>query len=794
MKKIIFTLKLLLFLSSAKAQLFSHLGNGLNKDIYSLTTDDKGNVAAVTNITNDTFSIFQFNRYDKSANNWSKLNTAKGNALWNFNFGNCLLVNDTIYSFYNNTGNFYRNALLRATASSVDVIANVYGYSFYVNLLGNKMVLTGIFDSIAYKGVTYKIKNQAWLDGNVWKPTAFNDRIDRFSSYAIKGDTLGYLQIIGNQHSIKRYTLSGYSSIQPVKLHIPSQYDTALLHSLSGGFLFSTYNNDTAILISGSIVKKLPPNNLINGMHTLANYDDKILFLSNDNLMYKWNINTNEIKPIYKIGGIKWNVEFIRSSGKEFIFSNSLNIDYNGINYLKVARINYDSATELAFDTVVLIQYIDRNGDVKFNSGDELIDNGLGLVFNSTKFAVVKGKLDLLPNYLEHYYSATAKDTLTNCLRPSFFGQMKSRNLRFGVTKDTLWFPFIDEKNANEVSIMGITSPRHRLRRSSIVSFAIRQSSCNPKAITAKLKVLQPRFCKMTPLNLNCTKNGDTLIYQRNRIWSSGNAYGELFNFLVEYDTLNNNIGDTVTFKAWIVPQNPDEPSDNYKELKVVLVYSYDPNRKYSIPEGKITRNLKHVQYHIDFENEGNDYAERVTIKDTLDTRIPVYEFQMLGASHPYTVSLQGNVVTWVFDNINLTPKKQDSVKSKGYVNFIARINTALREGDSIINTASIYFDYNKPIITNMAIMYFPKGHFGSTSKIKTGNSWRIFPNPSENGITIDNIKTPLSFAVFNSQGRLVWKQSDKLMGQFQLPTDRWSRGIYVIVDSEGKADKFLLR
>lgn len=790
MKKLIFTFKIVLLMSTAKAQLFSHLGNGLSKDIYSLSTDDKGNVVAVTNIANDTFNIFQFNLYQKSADKWSQLKTVKGNLVWNFTNKNCCLVNDTIYSFYNNTGNLYRNDLIRITASSVDVIANVYGRFFHVNMLGKKLILTGEFDSIGYNGITYKIKNQAWLDGNVWKPTAFNDKIgfQFWDAYAIKGDTLAY---VNAQCTLKRYTISGYSSIQIIKFQNPP--DTVLLHSTSDGFLFSTYNNDTAILISGSTAKKLPPNKLLKGMLTLANYDEKILFLRNDNLVYKWNIKTNDIKPIYITGGYWWK-KFIRSSGKEFILVNSPNIEYNGINYLKVARINYDSVSEITFDTVVIIQYIDRNGDVKFNSGDELIDNGLGLVFNSTKFAIVKGKLDLLPNYLEHYYSATAKDTLTNCLRPSFFGQMKSGNLRFGVTKDTLWFPFIDEKNANEVSIMGITSPRHRLRRSSIVSFAIRQSSCNPKAITATLKVLQPRFCKMTPQNLTCTKKGDTLIYQRNRVWSSGNSFSELFNFLVEYDTLNNKIGDTVAFKAWIVPQIPDEFSDNYKEMKVILTYSYDPNRKYSIPEGKVTRNLKQVQYHIDFENEGNDYAERVTIKDTLDTRIPVYEFQMLGASHPYTVSLQGNVVTWVFDNINLTPKKQDSIKSKGYVNFIARINTALREGDSIINTASIYFDYNKPIITNMAIMYFPKGHTGSTSKIISIHSWRIFPNPADDVINIGNIQKPLSFAVIDAQGRTVWKQTQKISSNIQIPTAQWSRGIYILLDSDGNSVKFMLR
>ena len=797
MKKLIFAINLLMVLSTAKAQLFSHLGAGLNKQILSMATDQKGNVAAITPGKKDSLEL---HIYRKTTNQWSRLNAIKGNELGNSNIVNCFLVNDTIYTFYKNTGDMFRGAVLRATGASVDVIADVYGiYScqINVNLLGNKMVLTGQFDTIKYNGVNYIIKNQAWLDGNVWKPTAYDDFVSHYESgypiLAIKGDTLGYIKRINNKHYLKRYTLSGYQSNQLVK----TSYDTSYLFALPSGFIFAIYNNDTLLNISGNTVKGLKPNKYFRSVSGMAGYDNKVILLSEDKFMYQWNRLTDEVIPIYNFIELYYlySNRYIKATDKDFILGNSQDIEFNGINYNRVAKINFNSVSGIAYDTIVLMTFLDDNRDTKFNGADTILNLKYHqcMIKNENTGKCLIENIETVPNYFEYKYSKSNVDMGTwGCFRASFSGILKSNNLRPGVTRDTVWFPFFDEKKSEEVSIVGISSPRHRLWVPQSVMFKMKQADCNPKAIAAKLKVLPPpnsQFKSIPPGLKPFTKSGDTLIYAANQIWDES-----LFNFEVKYDIQYHKIGDTVTFKAWIVPQIPDDPADNYKELKIVLTYSYDPNRKYSIPEGKVTRNLKYVQYHIDFENEGNDYAERVIIKDTLDTRIPVYEFQMMGASHPYTVSLQGKVVTWVFDNINLTPKKQDSVNSKGFVNFIARINSGLREGDSILNRASIYFDYNKPIITNNAIIYFPQGHPGSNTKIKATHSWRIFPNPAEDNINIGNIQKPLSFVVFDAQGRIVWKQIQKTSGRVQIPTTHWSRGIYILLDSDGNTGKFMLR
>jgi hypothetical protein len=47
---------------------------------------------------------------------------------------------------------------------------------------------------------------------------------------------------------------------------------------------------------------------------------------------------------------------------------------------------------------------------------------------------------------------------------------------------------------------------------------------------------------------------------------------------------------------------------------------------------------------------------------------------------------------------------------------------------------------------------------------------------------------------VFDAQGRIVWKQIQKTSGRVQIPTTHWSRGIYILLDSDGNTGKFMLR
>jgi hypothetical protein len=121
-------------------------------------------------------------------------------------------------------------------------------------------------------------------------------------------------------------------------------------------------------------------------------------------------------------------------------------------------------------------------------------------------------------------------------------------------------------------------------------------------------------------------------------------------------------------------------------------------------------------------------------------------------------------------------------------------INSSVREGDSIRNRASIYFDYNKPIITNFAVILFPQGSPGSVSRLNSNAEWRVFPNPANDVIRIDGIKGKKQFNIYNSQGRMVYSSSGAAGSELLIDVQKWSRGLYMIIDSDGNSGKLLLQ
>ncbi|MBK6274261.1 MAG: hypothetical protein IPF58_05920 [Saprospirales bacterium] len=138
---------------------------------------------------------------------------------------------------------------------------------------------------------------------------------------------------------------------------------------------------------------------------------------------------------------------------------------------------------------------------------------------------------------------------------------------------------------------------------------------------------------------------------------------------------------------------------DNFKNIKQTVVGSIDPNDKTCL-EGKIaTPDIigDFVNYLIRFENTGTANAENVVVTDFIDlAKFDISSLELTSTSHSCkTVISNGNKVQFVFDNINLPftdPNKY------GYVAFKIKTKPNLVIGDSLKNTADIYFDYNLPI------------------------------------------------------------------------------------------------
>ncbi|MCX6208411.1 MAG: hypothetical protein NTZ59_02625 [Bacteroidetes bacterium] len=148
--------------------------------------------------------------------------------------------------------------------------------------------------------------------------------------------------------------------------------------------------------------------------------------------------------------------------------------------------------------------------------------------------------------------------------------------------------------------------------------------------------------------------------------------------------------------------------NDNSSDTANAIIRgSYDPNDKQATPQlsvAQVADNKHWIDYTIRFENTGTDTAFTVVVADTLDdSKLQTNTLQLTGLSHNCKVSQNDKIVYFEFLNINLPDSNTNKTVCNGFVNFRVKPLTTLVNGNIVPNKASIYFDYNEPIITNTA-------------------------------------------------------------------------------------------
>lgn len=142
-----------------------------------------------------------------------------------------------------------------------------------------------------------------------------------------------------------------------------------------------------------------------------------------------------------------------------------------------------------------------------------------------------------------------------------------------------------------------------------------------------------------------------------------------------------------------------------YDSVKTVIRYSFDPNDKQATPQLSPLQlaNGEYIDYTIRFQNTGTDTAFTIVISDTLSSDLQGGTLQMTAASHNCKATVKDNIVFFEFLNILLPDSNVNEPMSHGFVSFRIKPLTTISVNSTITNKAAIYFDYNAPVITNMA-------------------------------------------------------------------------------------------
>ena len=169
------------------------------------------------------------------------------------------------------------------------------------------------------------------------------------------------------------------------------------------------------------------------------------------------------------------------------------------------------------------------------------------------------------------------------------------------------------------------------------------------------------------------------------------------------------NIGDTLKFYPIAYPYSNDVIQTNNRDTLVQVVSgSFDPNEKVNnVTKQSLADTSKAITYTINFQNTGNDTAFYVRVTDTLSPKLDIQTFNLIDASHTVTASIKGNIINFIFNPIALVDSIHNEPLSHGFAKFSIRPKAPFTIGDTIYNNASIYFDFNTPVVTNTTRNWF---------------------------------------------------------------------------------------
>ena len=253
--------------------------------------------------------------------------------------------------------------------------------------------------------------------------------------------------------------------------------------------------------------------------------------------------------------------------------------------------------------------------------------------------------------------------------------------------------------------------------------------------------------------------------------------------------------GDLLSFMANINPISGDEtPSDNSFGYKQIVVNAFDPNEKECIEGNNIAlaKVGDYVHYIIRFENDGTANAQNIVVKDMIDTtKFDITTLIPESGSASYTTRIiNTNQVEFIFQNINLPFAAGTNT---GYVAFKIKTKPTLVTSNTFSNTASIYFDYNFPIITNTATTTIQAL---ATQDFEFGNYFTLYPNPAKNVLNIST-KSSIevhSITIYNLLGQVVLAipnaQNLNIVDVSSLKTGHYS--IKITSDKGSATEKFM--
>ncbi|MBK8406289.1 MAG: hypothetical protein IPL25_20190 [Saprospiraceae bacterium] len=243
-------------------------------------------------------------------------------------------------------------------------------------------------------------------------------------------------------------------------------------------------------------------------------------------------------------------------------------------------------------------------------------------------------------------------------------------------------------------------------------------------------------------------------------------------------------VGSAFSLVADVYCQNDADLLNNQAIWNDRIRASIDPNDTL-VDKAKYYPSADHsgeLIYTIRFQNTGTDTAFDIIIRDTLSNALDPTSVRVLHASHPFQLQMKklGNLEI-LFKNILLPDSSTNEFASHGFVQIAVKPKTTT-DPFYITNRASIYFDFNPPVMTNTASTYV--GLVNTELPVKHGKL-RVTPNPFNHHMMVEYESTGNSrdyrLKIINIQGKQILNAVVEKAGQIQFNSELYPPGIYRI-------------
>lgn len=234
------------------------------------------------------------------------------------------------------------------------------------------------------------------------------------------------------------------------------------------------------------------------------------------------------------------------------------------------------------------------------------------------------------------------------------------------------------------------------------------------------------------------------------------------------------NIGDILTFTSFIDIVTDENWTDNAFTLNQTVIGSFDPNDITCLEGNVVAASAigNYLRYAINFENTGTFPAENIVVKTVIDpAQFDTNSLQLMYASHPVMARLTGNVVEFIFSNIDL------SIGGHGHILLKIKTDNTLTTGSTVANRADIFFDYNFPVDTGVETTVF---QLLSAVGFEADSSVVVAPNPAADSVSVTADSKIKSVALYDAQGRII-RTSLVDSSEAKISLDNAAAGIYFI-------------